>query len=287
MTDQPEPDSLTPLRQAQDERGPRPTRAIARQATSRVAFVAEPPDEDDPLLAFAPAPHVAARRNPITADRQRAFVAHLAATGIVAQAARHIGASLEALYRLRRKPGAEAFAAAWDAAAERGIDLIEDGALARAIHGEVRHVVSGGKVVVLETRHNEALVQFFLRNRRRSTYGKETLIGPGHPVYAHIEQEVEARLGAAYEERRKSLEKDFAKAAKELDARRDALFDEVHELETELERERAELADLAEGRLPLEEGARGHLFFLLAQLSLEDLRDCVDWPAVKKARKAA
>ena len=32
---------------------PTPTRRIARQATSAVAFTAEPPDEDDPLLALA------------------------------------------------------------------------------------------------------------------------------------------------------------------------------------------------------------------------------------------
>ena len=67
----------------------------------------EEPAPDDPLLDFAPAPHVAPRKNSITAERQRAFVAHLAATGIVAEAARHVGASLEALYKLRHKPGAE------------------------------------------------------------------------------------------------------------------------------------------------------------------------------------
>ena len=80
---------------------PTPTRKIARQATSAVARIGLPPQPNDPLLAFTPVPHKAARRNSITAGRQRAFIAHLAATGIVTQAAMHIGASMEALYKLR------------------------------------------------------------------------------------------------------------------------------------------------------------------------------------------
>jgi hypothetical protein len=76
-----------------------PSRAIPRQGTSAVAFIAEPPDEDDPLLCFAPYIHKAPRRNSITPERQRRFIATLAATGIVSQAARAIGASFEALYR--------------------------------------------------------------------------------------------------------------------------------------------------------------------------------------------
>jgi len=74
-------------------------RAIARQATSTVAIEGPLPENDDPLLSFTPIPHVAPRRNSITPERQRAFIAHLAATGIVKQAAKHIrrqsrGASL-------------------------------------------------------------------------------------------------------------------------------------------------------------------------------------------------
>ncbi|MEZ5744514.1 MAG: hypothetical protein R3D89_12530 [Sphingomonadaceae bacterium] len=65
-----------------------PTRAIARQGTSRTAFLAEEPHEDDPLLGFAPYIHKQPRKNSITPDRQRAFIATLAATGIVTQAAR-------------------------------------------------------------------------------------------------------------------------------------------------------------------------------------------------------
>lgn len=152
----------------------------------------EEPGEDDPLLAFAPVPHVAPRRNSITAERQRAFIAHLAATGIVRQAAKHIGASLEALYKLRHRPGAEEFAAAWDAAVDRGVDRLEDCALARAIEGEERMVVSGGKLIGLERRYNTGLIVFLLRQRRPGRYGAipRQELRPGHPEYERIRREV-------------------------------------------------------------------------------------------------
>ena len=62
-------------------------------------------------------------------------MAALAATEIVTQAARSIGKSMEALYKLCNQPGAEGFAAAWDAAVDRGVQRLEDTALARAIEG--------------------------------------------------------------------------------------------------------------------------------------------------------
>jgi hypothetical protein len=165
----------------------------------------EAPSADDPLLGFAPAPHVAARRNSITADRQRAFVAHLAATGIVAEAARHIGASLEALYKLRHKPGAEEFAAAWDAAVERGVLRIEHGALQRAIEGVERPIVSGGRLLGWHRVHNEALVMFLLRQRRPDRYGAELALKlkPGDPLFERIKQQV---LDAEYGDEQEVLD---------------------------------------------------------------------------------
>jgi len=173
---------------------PNRPRAIPSQATSYVTAPPSPVEASDPLLDFAPVPHVAPRRNSITPDRQRKFIAHLAATGIVRQAAKHIGASLEALYKLRNRPGAEGFRAAWDMAVDRGVSRLEDCALARAIEGEERLVVSAGKVLGTERRHNEALVMFFLRQRRADRYGPD--IRAGHPLYERIRAEVLAEQAA-------------------------------------------------------------------------------------------
>ena len=148
-------------------------RATPRQATSSVAFELVPPAPDDPLLGFVPVPHVSPRANSITPDVQRAFIAQLAATGIVSAAARHVGKSMEALYKLRQRPGAEGFRAAWDAALDRGVSRLEDSALARALQGEERLILHGGEVIGAERRHNEALVMFFLRNRLPHRYGAQ------------------------------------------------------------------------------------------------------------------
>ena len=173
-----------------------PTRKIARQATSAVAHIAPEPAADDPLLGFAPYLHKQPRRNSISPNLQRKFIARLAATGIVTQAAMSIGKSMEALYKLRNKPGAEGFAAAWDAAVERGVQRLEDTALARAIEGVPEWKSDGeGGLVTYGRKHNEALVMFFLRNRRPERYSEH--IRPGHPVYERIRGEVLAALPQA------------------------------------------------------------------------------------------
>lgn len=166
-------------------KSPRPSRR-----TSRVAFVVDPPDPDDPLLGFAPYVHKAPRRNSITPDRQRAFIAALAATGIVTQAARSIGASLEALYRLRHRPGAEGFAQAWEQAIDRGIARLEDCAVELAIRGEELPIVSLGQVLGTYRKHNFAHIRFVLSQRRAARFGGggngTALPDPASPAYARL-----------------------------------------------------------------------------------------------------
>lgn len=171
-----------------DDTRPLCLRQPPRQTTSAVAYVAPPPDDSDPLLAFTPVPHVAPRRNSITADKQRAFIAHLAATGIVTQAARHIGKSMEALYKLRQRPGAEGFAAAWEAALARGVQRLEDCALERALQGTRTPIVSGGEILGWWDKPDNVLLRFLLQHRMPEKYGLQDL-KPGHPVYDSIAAE--------------------------------------------------------------------------------------------------
>ena len=158
--------------------------------TSAVAFTDLPPEPDDPLLGFAPYVHRAPRRNSITPERQREFIAALAATGIVTQAARSIGASLEALYRLRHQPGAEGFAAAWEAALDRGIARLEDCAIELAIAGEELPIVSAGKLLGTYRKHNFGHIRFVLSQRRSARWtaqdGDFAALRPGHPVYEQL-----------------------------------------------------------------------------------------------------
>jgi hypothetical protein len=67
-------------------------------------------------LAFTPVRTAARRRDGWTPQKQRAFIRALAASGIVATAAHSVGMGVTSAYALRRRAGAESFAAAWDRA---------------------------------------------------------------------------------------------------------------------------------------------------------------------------
>ncbi|HZF42285.1 MAG TPA: hypothetical protein VEZ48_02630 [Sphingomonadaceae bacterium] len=71
-------------------------------------------DEPD-FLRFNPVP-VRARHNGWAPAVQRRFVLHLARGAGPGEAARHVGRTRQTAYALRARPGAESFAAAWDAA---------------------------------------------------------------------------------------------------------------------------------------------------------------------------
>jgi hypothetical protein len=65
---------------------------------------------------FLPVP-LRARADGWTPERQAKFIGLLAETGSVAEAARQVGMSRMAAYRLRHRAGAESFVHAWDAIA--------------------------------------------------------------------------------------------------------------------------------------------------------------------------
>ena len=96
----------------------------------------------------------------------------LAATGIVSQAARKIGKSMEALYKLRHQPRAEAFSAAWEAAIDRGIARLEDCAVELALRGEELPIVSAGQMLGTYRKHNFGHIRFMLSQRRAERYGR-------------------------------------------------------------------------------------------------------------------
>lgn len=172
----PAPDSPLPPK--------RNKRAIPRQATSAVAFefvdLALP--DDDPLLDFLPYCHKQPRSNSITPDVQRAFVLALAETGIVKAAAARVGKSLEALYKLRERPGAEDFRRAWDEALGWGVLRLEDCAIERAL-AQGRHDPSANGMLCWVLQHRNAHMV------------DSRLVRPGHWLYARIRGEVLAELG--------------------------------------------------------------------------------------------
>jgi len=94
---------------------------------------------------FLPVP-LRSRANGWSEDKQAAFIGHLAETGSVAEAARRVGMSRMAAYRLRRCVNAGSFAHAWDAviAARRG----EEVPPRMVTRGELEEMVFEGPMVL-------------------------------------------------------------------------------------------------------------------------------------------
>ncbi|MEA3064669.1 MAG: hypothetical protein QOJ27_1115 [Sphingomonadales bacterium] len=120
--------------------------------------------------AFTPVP-LRYRRDGWTPMRQADFLGRLAETWSVAAAARHVGRSRESAYRLRDKPGAQSFAAAWDfilaqprAARKSTLELLWH----RAFYGTLKPIMRGGRHVA--TRHSpddDAVLRLYRREMQR------------------------------------------------------------------------------------------------------------------------
>ena len=124
---------------------------------------APPPAADSDPFAFTPVPLARARHDGWTPERQLRFIEQLAMIGLVSAAARACGMSGTSAYNLRDRPGAESFAAAWDAALAIGQMRADDTAIERAIHGEARPVFYRGRQVGARTVYNDRLLLAALR----------------------------------------------------------------------------------------------------------------------------
>ncbi|MXO91096.1 helix-turn-helix domain-containing protein [Pontixanthobacter aquaemixtae] len=121
--------------------------------------------------AFHPVP-LRDRKDGWAPIKQAEFIGYLAETRSVAKAARLVGRSRESAYRLRRKPGAEGFAAAWDivmgrrfasdmTAVVRAARKVTPGLLwEHALSGKVKPVMRSGTFrTVTKKPDNSALLQ--------------------------------------------------------------------------------------------------------------------------------
>jgi len=129
--------------------------------------------------AFHPVP-VGTRRDGWTVERQARFIGMLVETRSVAAAARAVGMGRESAYRLRKRPGAAGFAAAWDAALGKERESVRAhlakstglSAAERARTGRVRLLMHAGRYrgFVLIPDHCALMQQLtqFYRARRQA-----------------------------------------------------------------------------------------------------------------------
>lgn len=119
---------------------------------------------------FTPVP-LRYRKDGWTPMLQADFLGALAETWCVAAAARRAGKTRESAYRLRGKPGAESFAAAWDAIlAQRPAARMSTHELLwhRAFYGTLKPVMRGGRhVATLASPDNDAVLRLYRRELQR------------------------------------------------------------------------------------------------------------------------
>lgn len=119
------------------------------------------------IPAFTPVP-LRPRADGWTPCRQAEFLGYLAETRCIRTAAERVGMSRESAYRLRRKPGAREFVAAWDAilgapGAPRAKVTLE-GLFQRIRQGRYHPVLRGGLYVgTIKKPDNRALLQALAR----------------------------------------------------------------------------------------------------------------------------
>lgn len=128
------------------------------------------PHDDAAPAPFTPVP-LRARHDGWTPERQVGFIEALAETACVVQAAAAVGLSATAAYNLRRRPEAQAFRLAWDAALDMGVRRLADAALSRAVHGVARPVFYQGEQIGERRYYDERLTQFILRRRDPVRFG--------------------------------------------------------------------------------------------------------------------
>ncbi|CAM8672561.1 MULTISPECIES: hypothetical protein [Sphingobium] len=103
------------------------------------------PDSSQIAITFTPVPLTRQRHDGWTPGTQRRFIDALGALGSVGQAVRAVDMTRASAYRLRARPGADSFAAAWDQAIDIGRARMFDVAMTRALDGHtIIRITRGG-----------------------------------------------------------------------------------------------------------------------------------------------
>lgn len=112
---------------------------------------------------FTPVPLTRGRKDGWTPARQRIFIAALQATGVVAKAAKAAGMSAVSAYKLRKREGAESFAAAWKQVEAEAREAALAYAIEHLINGTVSPRFYGGRYVGTAHRFDHRLALAALR----------------------------------------------------------------------------------------------------------------------------
>ncbi|MGH6695780.1 hypothetical protein [Sphingopyxis sp.] len=128
----------------------------------------------DTTLAFTPVPQQRHRADGWTPETQANFIRALSAMGSVGRAARAVGMGRASAYRLRERPEAKSFAAAWDSGISMGRTHQFSIAMDRALNGVTTVRVLKGGAIDVSGGPDMAVVNAVLRDDSFAKATKET-----------------------------------------------------------------------------------------------------------------
>lgn len=88
--------------------------------------------------------------------------------------AKAISTTTSAMYNLRRRAGAESFAAAWVAAIEIGARRVLDTLMENSIHGTPETIIQDGEVVAERRKYSHRAMMWIVSQRFPEKYGSAT-----------------------------------------------------------------------------------------------------------------
>lgn len=158
----------------------RPARPRADASQSPAPQSPAPQSFAAALASFTPTQLQRPRSTGWTPDRQRKFIEALASSACVTEAAANVGLSATSAYNLRRRPEAEAFRLAWDAAIDFAMRRLVDAALARAVHGVAVPVFWKGEQVGERREYPERLAMFLMSAHDPARFGARRAAAAPH-----------------------------------------------------------------------------------------------------------
>lgn len=221
----------------------------------------------DQLPAFEPVPRKCNRHDGWTPERQRGFIEALADTGSVEAACRAVNMTAVGAYHLRRQPGAASFRAAWLAALDCGVTMLEDKVMERAIHGVEVPVLSAGQHFGTRRVYNERLAMLILQARLPEKYGMQRA-----RAMNGLDNQVLARKKREW---RREWELEAAHKARLADERRVRNVDEDEEAVTASLTEKLE--KMAERQLAIQSPATRALYTAWQASLAQDQERGVEW----------
>lgn len=106
-----------------------------------------------------------------TPEKQHDFIAALAESGCITEAAAAVGMSAASAYRLRARPDASHFRQAWEIALDFAVRRLSEAAFSRALNGVSRPIFYQGEQIGERRHYDERLTTFILRYRDPVRYG--------------------------------------------------------------------------------------------------------------------